>query len=102
VRRVHLTTADGSPLPVGSRVGVCVQPHRVSLAPASGQSSLTARVVRVAYLGETRDYVLELAGGLRIRVVTPAIEPGSEVAIVFPPEACHVVSAPPAEAVVPA
>jgi iron(III) transport system ATP-binding protein len=100
-----LTTADASPLPMGSRVAVCVQPHRVSLAPASAQSSLTARVVRVASLGETRDYVLELAGGMRIRVVTPATEryePGSEVAIVFPPEACHVVSAPPVEAVVPA
>jgi iron(III) transport system ATP-binding protein len=93
-----LSTAQrGARFATGTRVGVCVQPHRVGLAARDGATQLSAKIVRAAYLGESRDYLVELAGGLRVRAATPATQAyvvGSDVCVTFPPEACHVVAPP--------
>jgi iron(III) transport system ATP-binding protein len=50
------------------------------------------RVVRHAFLGATRDYLVELDGGARLRVTAPAaqsIAPGKEIWVHLPAEHCR-------------
>ncbi len=73
---------------------ISIRPHQVLLeAPARGQAEcLRGRVIRLAYLGETRDYLLALPDGTRMRVQTPphikhAV--GAEVDVYLPAAACR-------------
>jgi iron(III) transport system ATP-binding protein len=53
---------------------------------------IAANVVRQVFLGSSRDYMVEVADGTQLRVVTPASEnvaPGSAVWLHLPPERCR-------------
>jgi iron(III) transport system ATP-binding protein len=84
------------PLTPGAHV-VCIRPHEVMLEkPADGRCNrLVGRVLRSAYLGEVRDYEVELDSGERLRVVTPPSlrrDLGERVEVFLPVEHCRVVA----------
>src|SRR5581483_1125824 len=60
----RLRATDETGCPPGTEVALCIRPHHVLLAPPGGDgfNELSARLVRSAYLGETRDYQFELPG----------------------------------------
>ncbi len=97
---VMLRTADRNGRP-GDAVVVCVRPHQITLeragaAPAStAENLLRGRVRRAIYLGEARDYMVEVPDSdLLLRVQTPGEVThavGSEVCLRFPAEACRLV-----------
>ena len=74
---------------------ISIRPHQVCLErPAGASERLRGRVVRQAYLGESRDYLLELDGGTAMRVVAPpeiAHDIGAEIDVYLPAKACRVV-----------
>ena len=90
--------ASAVELSTGAKAVVCIRPHHVVLSPQSGASPgpnrVPGRVVRQTYLGETRDYLIEAAGGMQIRALTdPSIDHpiGSEVMLELPIERCRIV-----------
>jgi iron(III) transport system ATP-binding protein len=92
----RLQVVDETGADAGSEVAVCVRPHQVVLAreDGSGPNRLRGRIVRAAYLGEFRDYVVEVAGGERLRVSAPPDDAhgvGEEVMVILPADACRVV-----------
>jgi iron(III) transport system ATP-binding protein len=81
----------------GAEHVVCIRPHEVRLDEPTGVASnvLSGTVVRQAYLGETRDYLIELDGGERLRVLAPPTtrrDVGEKVSIYLPIEHCRVVA----------
>jgi iron(III) transport system ATP-binding protein len=93
----RLRGTDEAGFPVGTPVTVCVRPHHVRLTrPADGGfNELSGRVARSVYLGEARDYLVELDGGVRMRVSAPPeadLAPGAPVALYLPVERCRVVA----------
>ncbi|HTX02311.1 MAG TPA: ABC transporter ATP-binding protein [Candidatus Acidoferrales bacterium] len=82
----------------GSKAVVCIRPQHVVLS-VDGQASRdtnhsAGRIVRQTYLGDVRDYLIELPGGAQLRAVTdPAIDHpvGSEVLLHLPIERCRIV-----------
>jgi iron(III) transport system ATP-binding protein len=61
-------------------------------APAQAENVLSATVARQVYLGGVRDYLVEVADGTQLRVVTSADQsfaPGSPVWLHLPPESCR-------------
>jgi iron(III) transport system ATP-binding protein len=52
-------------------------------------------VTRQVFLGASRDYMVELADGSSLRVVTPtenSVPQGAEVWLTLPPERCRALS----------
>ncbi|MBV9859085.1 MAG: ABC transporter ATP-binding protein [Alphaproteobacteria bacterium] len=78
---------------------VSVRPHDVALSAAEGdgeardEPNLAAgHIVREAYLGAHRDYLVDLAGGPQVRVIAPlqvSMPVGARVQLRFPPESCR-------------
>jgi iron(III) transport system ATP-binding protein len=78
---------------------VSVRLHDIALAEAGDVPSnerqpneATGRVVRQAYLGAYRDYLVDLADGQQVRVVAPlqaSVPVGAMVRLRFPPERCR-------------
>jgi iron(III) transport system ATP-binding protein len=70
-----------------------IRPHQVLLAkPAEPARCIPGRIAREAYLGETRDYVVEIAGGTQLRVTTRAQDiyhVGETVDLYLPISACR-------------
>ncbi|GAC1657420.1 MAG: ABC transporter ATP-binding protein [Candidatus Dormibacteraceae bacterium] len=94
---IPLRAADQSGARVGDSVSVCVRPHQVFFNPPSDVpcNRLGGRIVRQAYLGESRDYVIELDDMTRVRVQAPpntTAEVGSVVDLFLPVAACRVVA----------
>ena len=90
--------ASAVELSTGAKAVVCIRPHHVVLSRRNGESPgpnrVPGRVVRQTYLGETRDYLIEAAGGMQIRALTdPSIDHpiGSEVMLELPIERCRIV-----------
>jgi iron(III) transport system ATP-binding protein len=81
----------------GAEATVSIRPHRIALEAendAAGDNVNEARgtVARQVYLGVQRDYVVALADGQQIRVVTPTqidLPIGSAVRLRLPPEHCR-------------
>jgi len=82
---------------------VSVRPHDIRLvadgaAPAGsdgGSNEAGGTVVRHAYLGAQRDYLVALPDGQQLRVVTPAqvaVPVGSAVRLHLPPDGCRALS----------
>ena len=93
----RLRATDEAGFPAGTPVTICVRPHHVRLArPADGGvNELSGRVARSVYLGEARDYLVELDGGVRMRVSAPPdadLAPGAAVHLHLPVERCRVVA----------
>ena len=94
---VGLRAVDETGCPPGTPVAVCVRPHHVLLEETGERAAnqLRGRVVRSAYLGEVRDYQVELDGGARLRVSAPPasdLAVGSPVTVFLPVEHCRVVT----------
>jgi len=78
---------------------VSVRLHDIGLAEAGDAlpgerlpNEATGRVVRQAYLGAHRDYLVDLADGQQVRVVAPLqarVPVGAMVRLHFPPEHCR-------------
>jgi iron(III) transport system ATP-binding protein len=89
----------GEPLKTGHETSVSIRQHQIELMSAepSGQDSgqgnvVPAKVIRQVFLGSSRDYMVEVAGGTQFRVVTSAGEsaaPGTTVWLRLPAERCR-------------
>ena len=94
---VKVNAQDETGCPPGEEVAVCIRPHQVLFErPQGGANEIRGRVVRAAYLGESRDYQVDLAAGQpRVRVTAPPtldIEVGREATLYLPIQHCRVVT----------
>jgi iron(III) transport system ATP-binding protein len=86
----------GDPLKPGSPTAISVRQHEITLSaaqPADMENVLPAVVVRHVFLGNSRDYMVELADGTQLRVVTSAeqsVPQGDRVWLHLPPARCRV------------
>ncbi len=86
---------SGDKLAAGNDAALSIRQHDIRLyagAPQAGENVLKATVARQVFLGDSRDYIVELDGGTQLRVVTSAAESvpkGSEVWLHLPPERCR-------------
>ena len=85
-----------APVSPGGHV-VCIRPHEVLLEePVDGRCNrLAGRVMRTAYLGEARDFEVELESGERLRILAPPATRrrlGEQVDVFLPVQSCRVVS----------
>jgi iron(III) transport system ATP-binding protein len=85
---------NGAPLKPGEGAASIRQHHIRLLAqePSEKDNVVAGRVVRQVFLGSTRDYVIEVAGGTQLRVLTSPAEHvprGSGVWLHLPPEHCR-------------
>ena len=84
-------------------VTLCIRPHEVSFADAAddgaagyrenGTNRLAGTVLRQTYLGDARDYLIDL-GGTQLRMAAPPSVDravGSTVRLDVPVEACRIV-----------
>ena len=85
----------GEPVVPGAQTAVSIRPHGIALSATQPQQSdnvLTATVMRQVFLGDTRDYMLELKDGTQLRAVTAAsnnVPHGSQVWLHLPAERCR-------------
>ncbi len=85
----------GAPTVPGQVTPVSVRQHDIRLTttqPSGAENVVPATVVRQVFLGSNRDYVVELAGGTQLRVLTQAeqsVPAGSSVWLHLPPERCR-------------
>jgi iron(III) transport system ATP-binding protein len=86
----------GDPLIAGSPTAISIRQHEIRLSatqPAAGENVLPATVARHIFLGNSRDYIAELADGTQLRVVTPAeqsVPQGGSVWLHLPAQRCRV------------
>jgi iron(III) transport system ATP-binding protein len=86
----------------GSEVAISIRQHDIRLLAAksalensAAENVVPATVVRQVFLGGSRDYMVEVAGGLQLRVVAPvepSLSPGSAVWLHLPPDKCRVLT----------
>ena len=100
----HVSFADttlqvvGAKLVAGSSAPVAIRQHDIQLSrevPQNPQNALKARVTRQVFLGANRDYLVEVADGTALRVVTSPdnlVSEGSEVWLILPPDRCRALS----------
>ena len=85
----------GAPLTTGQSAAVAIRQHDIHLAtqpPLDSQNVLPARVLRQVFLGATRDYLVEVADGSSLRIVTSpdnVVAEGNEVWLTLPPARCR-------------
>src|SRR5438874_1133184 len=86
----------GDPLKAGSPTAISIRQHEIVLSaaqPGAAQNALPATVIRHVFLGNSRDYMVELADATQLRVVTPAeqsVPQGDKVWLHLPPARCRV------------
>jgi iron(III) transport system ATP-binding protein len=85
-------------LKAGESAPVAIRQHDIQLSTqgrADQQNALKARVTRQVFLGGTRDYLVEVADGTTLRVVTSPdniVAEGAEVWLTLPPDRCRALS----------
>jgi len=85
----------GDPLQPNGETAVSIRQHQIELLatePAAKDNVVPATVMRQVFLGSSRDYMVEVADGTQLRVVTEAdasVEPGAAVWLRMPPERCR-------------
>ena len=85
----------GDPLKTGAATAVSIRQHQIELLakePAAKDNVVPAKVVRQVFLGSSRDYMVEVADGTQLRIVTSAgvsVAPGSTVWLHLPAERCR-------------
>ncbi|HEX5507300.1 MAG TPA: ABC transporter ATP-binding protein [Pseudolabrys sp.] len=85
----------GAPVVAGAETAVSIRPHEIHLTPDRPQQAenvVQATVVRQVFLGNSRDYMVEIDGGTQLRVVTAAdvgIPQGNAVWLQLSPERCR-------------
>ena len=100
--RDHLSIAGvplrcvGAELKAGADTAISIRQHEARLTtvpPAAGSDNmLPATVTRNVFLGNSRDYMVELGDGTQIRAVTApqdSIPQGAKVWVHLPPERCR-------------
>jgi iron(III) transport system ATP-binding protein len=86
----------GAKLTPGGEAAVSIRQHGIrvlTVQPTDGENVVPATVTRNVFLGSTRDYMVEIADGTSLRVVTAPAESfleGSQVWLHLPPEQCRV------------
>jgi len=90
---------SGARLPSGGETAVSIRQHDIRImakAPAAqaldGDNVLPATVLRHVFLGNSRDYMVQVADGTQLRVVTSPEEnvaEGASVWLHLPPERCR-------------
>ena len=89
--------ADSSGARPGAAVSFCVRPSRVCVDqdPGGASSALRGTVVRSAYLGESRDLLIDMENFSRLRASVPASREfvaGQQVTVYLPIESCRIVN----------
>jgi iron(III) transport system ATP-binding protein len=85
----------GEPLKPGVETAVSIRQHQIEMLTkerAANDNVVPAKVLRQVFLGSSRDYMVEVADGTQLRIVTSAAEnvaPGSSVWLHLPPERCR-------------
>jgi iron(III) transport system ATP-binding protein len=86
-------------LPRESRVYLCIRPHDVALAEADAASAdgnaLVGRIGRATFLGESREYLVDLDGGGTLRAATrpsQRLDVGTRVQALLDPAHCRVLA----------
>jgi iron(III) transport system ATP-binding protein len=78
-----------------AQTAVSIRPHDIALsakAPQQTENTVPATVVRQVFLGDSRDYMVEIKDGTQLRVITAAeenIPQGSSVWLHLPAERCR-------------
>ncbi len=81
--------------PSAGETAVSIRQHNIRLMarePAEKDNVVPATVVRQVFLGSSRDYLVEVADGTQLRVVTPstdAVAPGAAVWLHLPQACCR-------------
>ena len=88
---------NGGTFVTGGDGAISIRQHDIVLTTAEPQGSaenvFPATVIRNVFLGGSRDYMVEIADGTQLRVLTPAtdnIAQGSRVQIRLPVERCRI------------
>jgi iron(III) transport system ATP-binding protein len=82
-------------LSAAGTTAVSIRQHAIAIRAAKPQQTenvIPATVVRQVFLGDSRDYMVEVADGTQLRVITAAeesIPQGSAVWLEMPPESCR-------------
>jgi iron(III) transport system ATP-binding protein len=90
---------SGPKLPAGGESAISIRQHDIRIhasQPQSADNVVQAKVVRHVFLGGSRDYLVEVANGTQLRVVTSAAESipqGSTVWLHLPPDRCRALTA---------
>jgi iron(III) transport system ATP-binding protein len=85
----------GEAMVAGKPAPVSIRPHDIGIStakPAQAENLVPAAVVRQVFLGDRRDYMVEVKDGTQLRVVTTAAEnipQGSAVWLHLPRERCR-------------
>jgi iron(III) transport system ATP-binding protein len=85
----------GEKIVAGAQTTVSIRPHDITLTakpPSQAENVVPATVVRQVFLGDSRDYMVEVKDGTQLRTVTAAeenIPQGSQVWLQMPPERCR-------------
>jgi ABC-type Fe3+/spermidine/putrescine transport system ATPase subunit len=79
----------------GKPAAISVRQHeiRLSLDPGGAANALPATVIRHVFLGNSRDYMVELSDGTQLRVVASPeqnVPQGEKVWLELPPQRCRV------------
>jgi iron(III) transport system ATP-binding protein len=87
----------GDPMSAGAPSAISIRQHEVRLSldepAAAARNTIPATVIRHVFLGNSRDYMVELADGTQLRVVTSAdqsVPQGEKVWLELPPQRCRV------------
>jgi iron(III) transport system ATP-binding protein len=90
----------GAALAPGSEAAISIRQHDIRFAPVAPETPaqgrhnvLPATITRNVFLGSSRDYMVELADGSALRIVTPPHEnftPGTKAWLSVPAERCRV------------
>ena len=96
-----LRAASSVPLARGARAVVCIRPQHLVIgngdgAVVSAPNRAAGRIVRHTYLGELRDYLIDVEGCAQLRAITdPSVryDVGATVTIDLPADRCRIVEA---------
>jgi iron(III) transport system ATP-binding protein len=96
-----LRAATAAPVARGEKAVVCIRPQHLVLGSVdattpNGPNRARGRIVRHTYLGELRDYLIDVDGCAQLRAITdPSVryEVGANVSVELPRERCRIVEA---------
>ena len=83
----------GEPVRPGAATSLSIRQHEIGFVPESAANAIQATVIRHVFLGNSRDYMVELADGTQLRVVTSperSVPQGETVWLHLPPHRCRV------------
>jgi iron(III) transport system ATP-binding protein len=84
----------GDPLTAGAATAISIRQHEIMMSSVQGAANaIRATVIRHVFLGNSRDYMVELADGTQLRVVASAeqsVPQGDKVWLHLPPQRCRV------------